>query len=546
MRRCALVIGAVVLFSACARSDADVIKRPTGEVTRGGTLRVGISVPGSIEPTNAFEPMGSLVVETMCDTLVKADPETGKLRPAIAESWQVLNDGARITLKLRKGVRFHDGSELKSDDVVFALSRIADRDFGSSVSRLMQPVFGFSFIHGDEETDNDSYLEKLAGLRVTEEYGLEITLAEPRADFVRALAHPATSPIPKERVQNAPEAFAKQPVCAGPYRMTAPWDLSKPVIALDRFDDYYGENLAYTSGGRGYADKIEFRIDRDLDTALDSLRSGNSEVAPVPPARLAELRSDPGFFQVPSPSLEYIAIPLGNEVFRSRALRVALSKAIDRRLLVDKAFQGGRLPATGMLPPAAGDVFEGNACFEQVSDDDIDLGSLSLPKIQLSFNDEFNNRALAEEVAAQWRQKLGIEVEVAAVAPEGYLEEAGRPSGFSGPFRMSWAPPYQGPDTYLGPLMHSKSIGRENFSRFGSATFDRLLERSARRAETEEDLIVEYRRLEKLACAQMPIIPLTFGAKEYIRTPSIGSALAVFGDRNTGQPLVREHFVRKT
>lgn len=549
-----VLAASLLLATACFRTESERVKKAAPDARPGGTLTVGIGPPGSLEPSNAFDPMGQLVIRTMCDPLIQLDPVTGVLEPAIAESWQIVDNGARFTLKLRKGVRFTNGQELKADDVVFSLSRVADREYASSVAELLRPVARFEEIHGEVETDNEELLKKLGGVRATEAYGVEIELKEPRADFIRVLTHPLASPIPKKKVTADPDAFARKPICAGPYRMVDAWDPSKSSIKLERFRGYYGKNLAFTRGGAGYPDRIEFRVDPNADAAYAAQRAGNSDLAEVPAFRVGEVRSNPGYSQVTSPTLEYIGLPIRSEPFNDRDVRIALSQAIDRKALVNSVFGGGRLPATGFLPPSVGDVYRTNSCALEVpAQGALDAArsrlqqkavSLAESKLKIYFNDEFSNRKMLEAVAASWKAAFGLDSELVPMSWDDYLARASGQSPFDGAFRMSWAAEYPSPDRYLFPLFGSGSIGQNNFTRFSNETFDRLLRRSARRAETEADIRVEYRRLEKIVCQQMPVVPLTFGAREYVADARVGSATGSFGDVTTGEPAVRELYVR--
>src|SRR5437879_3035814 len=98
--------------SAPARPSYTRRCRPTPSARPGGELRVGITRPCSIDPAMAFDPMGMLVVRTMCDPLVGYHPVTGATVPGLAESWQVSENGGHVNIKLRKGVRFSDGSKV--------------------------------------------------------------------------------------------------------------------------------------------------------------------------------------------------------------------------------------------------------------------------------------------------------------------------------------------------------------------------------------------------------------------------------------------------
>lgn len=556
LRTLAALLAVLLTSTGCFTQAAETPKQSTNEATPGGKLVIGITTPGSIEPSNAFEPMGKLVVRALCDPLVDFDPETGELKPAIAESWLVSDNGTRLTIKLREGVMFHSGEELQADDVVFSLSRVADSEYASSVASLLEPVAGYEFIHGDEETDNEEFLNRLAGVRATESYGVEIMLKEPLSDFIRVLAHPLASPISKDAAAEDPDEFERSPVCAGPYRMAAPWQPGETTIRLERFADYYGQNLAFTSGGRGYPDELEFRIDQDEAASYNAGRAGNSDVFEIPAPALNEAGADPGFFQVPSPTLEYIGLPTSIAPFKDARVRRAFSIALDRTAIVQTVFSGGRLPATGFLPPSVGDLFQQDACGPTMgAGPDVERArgmmseagtDLSGQRIRLYFNEEFQNRSISEAAAAQWNAAFGVEFDLAPVPWEEFIARAAGQPGFDAPFRMSWAPEYISPDRYLFPLFHSGSIGFQNFARYSSAQFDRLMDRSARRTETEEDFRVEYQRLEDFICEQMPVVPITFGAKEYLHSPRVGTATESFGDLTTGMPALRELFVKTT
>lgn len=546
------LVGASLALSACFPQETETAKQPSNPASAGGKLVVGITTPGSIEPSNAFEPMGKLVVRALCDPLVDFDPETGELKPAIAESWLVSDNGTRLTLKLREGVKFHNREEVRADDVVFSLSRVADREYASSVASLLEPVFGYEFLHGDERTDNEEFLNRLAGVRATESYGVEISLKEPLSDFVRVMAHPLASPISKEAVESDPDKFEQSPVCAGPYRMSEPWQPGQNAIKLERFPDYYGKNLAFTNGGRGYPAEIEFRIDPDEASSYNAGRAANSDVFEVPAPVLEEVKDDPGFFQVPSPTLEYIGLPTATEPFNSALVRTALALSLDRNAIVQDVFSGGRLPATGFLPPSVGEIYQEDACHlgsapdvdrarRMMAEAGVDLAGQKFP---IYFNEEFQNRSIAQAVASQWNAAFAAEFDLAPIAWEEFIARAAGQPGFDAPFRLSWAPSYTSPDRYLFPLFHSDSIGFQNFARFSAPQFDRLMERSARRTETEEDFRVEYQRLEDVICERMPVVPVTFGAKEYLHSPRVGTATGSFGDIVSGLPALRELFVR--
>lgn len=549
------VVAGLFAASCMSSNPIDAPSVPAGAV-RGGRLVVGISEPTAIEPSNAADPSATLVVRTMCDPLVQADPRTGRLVGAIAESWQVSDGGTRVTVKLRKGVRFHDGSELTADDAVFSLSRAASEEAASPLAPLLRPIDGYRQVRGEEEVDEPRNREVLSGLRVIEKYSFEMKLVDAHADMIDVLAHPLASPVPKKLVQRDPIAFAARPVCAGPYQLTAPWQPGSPAITLRRFPGYKPVNEGYSGAGHGYAEEIEFRILADQAAELSEFETGNLDVAHVPRDRHSDAVEAYGDMAVvaPAPRLLYLGLPTRVAPFDRREVRGELSRVLNRRDLAGAVEGGAAAPARGFLPPAVGAAHRPTGC-GRLSPIDPDLsttrnslgaarsaGEEVRPK--LYFNDEFGNRSVAEAIAAQWRATLNIEVDLVPQSWEAHLALATSPAGFDGPFLMSWAGPYPSPDAFLSPLFESNRIRSENFSHFADPTFDRLLQRVARREAGAEERALDYQQVEDRACGQMPIIPLAFEQSAYlVRRPQIGATRDSVTDLSSGQVLLRELYV---
>ena len=553
-----VVVAATALALPACSDDAATRVLPAAESARtGGTLRVAIAQPGSIDPGNAHDAAGRLVVQTMCDPLIQFDPITGEPKPAIAESWQLSDRGKKLTLRVRRGAKFSNGDDVTANDVLFSLSRLASADFASFESDLVAPVIGYPFVHGDEDTDNEDLRRSLRGIKVIEGNSLEIELVTEFAPFIRALGHPAASPVPREEAEADPQGFESQPICAGPYRMSAPWKPGDSKIVLERSPEYNAQNAAYTAGGEGYADKIEFSVFAEPAARLDAYNGGSVDIAEVPADRLAEVRAQhPGqVIEVGAPGIEYVGLPAGDEVFKDARVRLALSLALNRRGISDSVYGGSRAPATGFLPPILGeDLYREQACPAATADGDLDRARalmeeagrpLAGRKVTFSFNDEFNNRGLAEAVAAQWRDAFGFEVELQAVPWQDYLTTGIGAQGFSGAFRVSWAATHPVADEYLAPLFSSEGIGKANFARFSDPDFDRRLRFFARRALDEEERALEYRRLEDLACGLMPMIPVTFDVDHYlVRSDVVDAPESRLMSRPNGAPALREIFLR--
>jgi ABC-type transport system substrate-binding protein len=250
----------------------------------------------------------------------------------------------------------------------------------------------------------------------------------------------------------------------------------------------------------------------------------------------------------PGPELEYLGLPTDTAPFDNVEVRRALALAISRTELVRRVFPTTRLPAGGFLPPTTGAT---RTCDALPADGDPAAAAALLAKsgvdlrgapVPIVFNNEFRNGALIAEVARQWRDVLGINAVPTPLPYASFLSRGRATRGFRAPFRFSWTA--TGVDGYLTPLFSSEGVGRDNLSRFSDPDIDEALSRRAWRATDQADRALAYNRIADLVCAQLPMIPLTTGLHRYVVSSRLGSASDAFVDASTGQPLLRELFVR--
>src|SRR3954451_20101689 len=155
LARLAVASASMLAATGCLQVQKDLAPRPVAAVsdaTTGGTITVGIAAPISIDPAlvSPADPSGSLVVRTMCDSLMSTDPVTGELRPDIASSVLVGGDGTILTVRLRRGVRFTDGSALTAADVAAALTRVARPEVASANAPMLRHHVVYQHMQDDE------------------------------------------------------------------------------------------------------------------------------------------------------------------------------------------------------------------------------------------------------------------------------------------------------------------------------------------------------------------------------------------------------------
>lgn len=573
-----LLVVVLAVGGGCALPEDKAPPAPaSAPVARGGSLTVGISAPGGVDPASFLDPSALLVGSVLCETLVTLDPVTGEVKPGLAKKWRVTDGGARIILQLRKDAVFHDGRKVRSADVVEALRRLADPESGSGAADLMEGVAGLDRFRAEIEEGLPA--PALSGLRVIEPYSFEIFLRPANPDFVRVLAHPATAPVSKAAYDRDGEAAEAHPQCAGPYRLESPFRLGASEIVLKRFDRYYGRNTTFTAGGAGHVDELRFRLYADEPAVVAAWERGEVDIAPVPSPMSPEVRQRHGERAVigDSPAVEFIVLPHGEASPLEARVRTALSLALDRQALVSAAYGDAHRPATGFIPlplttpltvgaqtssakpvrygcdnvPVAGDRERarrllagplGDIPGEGAPQPTAAPASVSAPpSVKLYFNDESTHRRLAEGVAAQWREVLGLDVQPTPLGWEEFRAKTsgdgalpGAALGIDGMFRMSYSPRYSSVQAFLKPLFHSNADPRVNRARYASSAFDDALSEDTQPVVNEQERQVQYKKLEELLCREMPIIPVAFGRRTFLVRERVTPA------RKSGEVLDRE------
>jgi ABC-type transport system substrate-binding protein len=544
--------------AGCLQMQTDRPPRPVAAVAdaiTGGTLTVAITAPTSIDPAIVppADSAGSLVVRTMCDSLLATDPVSGNDRPDIASSVLVGGGGTVVTIRLRRGVRFSDGTRLTSADVVAALTRVARPAVASANAGMLKHVLGYQQLQQDEDKAHG----RLAGLSAVDPRTVQVALSTPDAGWVRTLATTVAVPIPRrDGHDNGFGAFSARPVCAGPYRLTAPWRPGQPTISLVRSKAYDGGSPGDTRAGRGWVDRIVFRIYPSETAAYDAYRRGDVDVAAVPAESAASAAAllGPALLKAPDATLGYVGLPTTVPPYDDPRVRTALSMALDRSAIVRDVYHGGRSVAQGLYAPVVGAaVWRAGACGRAVpAAADVAgaravLGSriteLRRAPVPLYFDDEFANRALVTEVAAQWRRAFGISVRLVGMSFADYLPKATQAPGLDGPFRLSYASAAASPADYVRDLLTAASIDSTNATRFNDNDVDQTFTHAAsEHYGTQADRA--WRAIEDAFCRQLPLIPVTFNDQVWVWRPTVGAADGQRLDRATGLPLLREAFRR--
>jgi peptide/nickel transport system substrate-binding protein len=277
--------------------------------------------PPHLDPTaGAAAAIDEIVYSNLFEGLTKIGP-TGEVLPALAESWEVSEDGLTYIFKLHEGVKFHDGAEFSSADVKFSLDRARAEDSTNAQKGL------FAAIENVDATDPAT---------------VTVTLSRPQGSFLYNMGWGDAVIVSEASAANNTE----NPVGTGPFKFDS-WAKGSSVV-LVRNPDYWGEAAAL--------ERAEFRIVPDAAAAIPALLSGDVHAFPNMPAgdALAQIQSDPRF-EVVIGSTEgetLLSINNGKEPFDKLEVRQAIAHALNREEIIAGNGSGLGTPIGSHFSPA--------------------------------------------------------------------------------------------------------------------------------------------------------------------------------------------------
>ena len=321
-RSLGVVAGAIAAFGAALPATAQ---------TPPGVLVVGqIAEPQALDPHTVTAVNDFRILMNLYDGLVRYADGTLEVEPALAESWQISDDGTTYTFELRDGVQFHDGSAFDADAVVWNFERMLNEDHPLHEETGPFPLsFFFSAI------EDVTALDRLT---------VEFTLDEPYAPFLSNLAYPTGLIVSPEAVEQHGDEFGRNPSGTGPFTFTE-WRANERVV-VERNADYWD--------GAPALEAVVFRPITDANTRVAEMLSGGIDVmVEVPPTAVAQFRTDQfNVVEQAGPHVWFLILNMREGPFTDKRVRQAANYAIDKRSLTEDVLEGTAEIAAGPTPPA--------------------------------------------------------------------------------------------------------------------------------------------------------------------------------------------------
>ncbi|MBS0520868.1 MAG: ABC transporter substrate-binding protein [Proteobacteria bacterium] len=292
-------------------------------------LRIGLAEdPDVLDPTLARTYVGRIVFASICDKLFDID-EKLNIVPQLALSHETSADGKTVTIKLRPGVKFHDGEDFNAEAAKYSLER----------HLTMKGSF------------RKPELSAIESIEVVDPLTIRLHLKAPFSPLLAQLTDRAGMMVAPKAAEAAGDKFGLHPVCAGPYKFVE--RVQQDRIVVEKFADYWNKDNVFI-------DKITYLPIVDSTVRLANLRSGGLDlIERVLATDIKTVREDKKLALSKTVSLGYVGLTVNlangpkadNPLAKDARVRQALNLAIDRDALNQVVFNGEFVPGNQWVSP---------------------------------------------------------------------------------------------------------------------------------------------------------------------------------------------------
>ncbi len=462
------------------------------EPQSGGRLVLGtIGEPSNLNPYISMDSASHDVADSIFVSPLRYDKNLN-LEPWAAESAELSDDGRTLTIRLKKGIFWEDGTEMTADDLVYTVQTVAKPETGSPYAEDFM---------------------RIKSVEALDRYTVRCTY---ESYYARALPSFCSSILPKHVLEGQDwrrGEFARKPVGAGPFKL-AGWE-SGSMVTLAANEKYFM--------GRPKLDEVVYRVIPDSATMFMELRAKRLDMMGLSPEQYL-LQTKGQFWQEEfhkyrylSSAYTYLGFNMRHPFFKDKRVRRAISHAINREELVQGALLGQGVAAFGPykpgtayyhpeLKPVKQNVRLAKALLAEAGFTDTDGdGILDRDGKPLSFiiltNQGNNERILAATIIQRELRNVGIDVQVRTVEWAAFINEFVNKGSFDAVI-LGWTIT---PDPDLYQVWHSSQAvpGGLNFTGFVSKQLDVLLE-EGRRTQNEDLRRKIYYRVQELLDEEQP------------------------------------------
>lgn len=465
------------------------------------------SEPPSLHPQLATDTTSGAVLNEVFEGLTRLDKDTVPQK-AMAEDWEVSEDGLTYTFKLRDA-KWSNGDPVVAGDFAYSWEWALNPDNMSEYASLLYPIKGAEAYNNAKGSADD------LGIEVKDDKTLVVTLENPTAYFLELTAFKTYAPLNQKVVEanenwytDAGEDF----VTNGPFKL-AEWK-HNASITLEKNEDYWDADTVKL-------EKVNIGMVEGESTAVTMFKKGEIDFLGSPFQTVAldsmdAFRSEDKLNIADKAGVYWYKLNTKDKVMANENIRRALALAMDRQGLIDNVLKADQTPALGMVPTVIKGFEEDRGYFK---DNDIEeakkaleagLKELGIAKasdltIAISYNTNEAHASVAQYIQESWSKDLGINTTLDNSEWQVYLEKVNMGEYQVG--RMGWIADYN--DAYTFLEMFATAENGNNDTGWENPKYKELMEASNKEVDTEKRIEI-LKEAEKIAMTEFPVAPIYY------------------------------------
>ena len=474
--------GSTSTTAAAGESSAESTAAESGSAAASGDdLNVMLETPvQSLDPQQATDGTSFEVIADYTDGLMQMDSD-GQAVPAIAESYELSDDGLTYTFHLRTDAKWSNGTPVTAADFVFAWQRAVDpavaSEYAYMLSDIGQVKNAAEIIAGEKDKSE-------LGVTAVDDNTLKVELNVPVSYFLSLMYFPTFYPVNEEFFNSCGDTFGTSPetVLSNGAYVLDDYQPAATAFHLTKNADYYDADRVKLAG-------LNYQVIQDSQQALMSYQNGDLDITLVNGEQVDQVKDDPEFKTIGAGYLWYVspnmsAVPELN----NQNIRMALTMAIDREAITNDVLKDGSLPTYTAVPmqfaagPDGSDFSEDQTKFSDVCAFDAEkaadywkkgleeLGETEMT-LEMIVDADDAPQKVAQVLQEQWQQALpGLTVSIKVEPKKQRVQDMQ-----DGNFQLAltrWGPDYADPMTYLGMWITDNS---NNYGLWSDADYDAII-----------------------------------------------------------------------
>lgn len=481
-----------------------------------GILYLGNSAePADIDPHVTTGSPEHNIQSALYEGLVTKNFKTLEPEPAVAERWEVSDDGTIYTFYIRDTARWSNGDKLTAHDFVSTWHRALLPKLGNQWAAYFYVIKNAEHFNRGEIDDFNE-----VGVKALDDHTLQVSLINSAPYFMQMLDHNSMYPLHVKTIakfgeldeRNTPWTRPENFVGNGPFIPTE-WTPMKVFTAK--------KNPFYWNADNIKLNQIDFLPIENLIVQERMFRNGQLHIIKkLPPDKIKTYQGHPALRTFPNYATYFYRFNLNVKPLDDVRVRKALTYSINRELITKNITKGGEIPAYSLTPPnyyyspESRVVYDLELARKLLAEAGYPSGK-GFPKLTLTYNTDDSHLKIAVAVQQMWKKELGIDINLENQEWKVFLANQHQMNYQIS--RASWVGDYVDPNTFLEMFI---TDGGNNETGWSNLEYDNLI-RSASLAQSKEERVAYFQSAEKLLMDEVPIIPIYIYSWNRLVSPSV-------------------------